>query len=82
MANKLPKYTLSLDKKKEDWKLENDKTDKVIKRFETKEDATAGGVLRKAVGSVGGSVKIKKMDSTYQEERTYPDKADPRKSKG
>lgn len=82
MSNKLPKYTLSYDKQKDNWKLENDTTDRVIRRFETKEEATAGGVLRQVVGSGGGSVKIKKMDNDYQEERTYPKSADPKKSKG
>lgn len=82
MAQKLPKYTVSYDKQKENWKLENDMTNKVVRRFETKEEATAGGVLKKAVGSEGGSVKIKKLDNDYQEERTYPKSADPKKSKG
>jgi len=82
MTSKLPKYTLSFDKNKDNWKLENDKTDKIVRRYENKEDATAGGVLRKALGSEGGSVKIKTKDNIYQEERTYPKSADPKKSKG
>lgn len=80
---KLPKYTLAFDDKKGDWKLENDKTDKVIKRFGTKDDATEGGVLKKALGSDGGSVRIEyKEKSGYEEERTFPRSADPKKSKG
>ncbi|MFA6466764.1 MAG: DUF2188 domain-containing protein [Patescibacteria group bacterium] len=79
---KLPKFTLDYNAKKDRWELENDKTDKIVKTFETKEEATAGGILRKAVGNEGGSVKIKKMDGTYEEERTYPKSADPTKSKG
>ena len=80
---KLPHYTLSFDDKKENWKLENDKTDKVVRRFETKEDATAGGILKKALGTEGGSVRIEyKTKSGYDEERTFPRSADPRKSKG
>lgn len=82
MANKLPKFTLSHNDKKGTWELENDKTNKIVKRFETKEDATTGGVLKKAVGPEGGSVKIKKMDEKYQEERTYPRSRDPKSSKG
>lgn len=82
MAKKLPKYTLSFDKKHENWKLENDKTDKVIKTFETKKEATKGGVLKRVLGREGGSVKIKKLDNKFQQERTYPDKADPKQSKG
>lgn len=80
--SKLPKFTLSHNNKKDSWDLTNDKTDKVVKRFETKDDATAGGVLKKVVGSNGGSVKIKTMDNKYQEERTFPRNKDPRRSKG
>lgn len=79
---KLPKYTLDFNKKKEVWSLENDKTDRVVKTFQKKEDATKGGVLEKVLGESGGSVKIKKLDSTYQEERTFPRKLDPKTSKG
>lgn len=63
-------------------KLENDANDKVVKRFETKEDATAGGVLKKALGPEGGSVRIEKKHGGYQEERTFPRSKDPRRSKG
>ncbi len=82
MSKKLPKFTLSFDKKKEEWKLKNDKTEKVVKTFDTKEKATKGGVLEKVLGENGGSVKIKKLDGTYQEERTFPGDADPSESKG
>ncbi len=79
---KLPKFTLTYNEKKETWDLENDKTDRVVKRFSIKEDAMAGGVLKKAVGEGGGSVKIQKMNDKFQEERTYPGEADPSESKG
>ncbi len=79
---KLPKYTLDHNKQKSVWELTNDKTDKVVKQFERKQDATKGGVLEKAIGTEGGSVKIKKLDNKYQEERTYPGTADPKKSPG
>ena len=79
---KLPKYTLEYNEKKDTWDLEKDKSNRVIKSFSTKEKATAGGVLRKVVGSEGGSVKIQKEDGEFQEERTFPKSADPRKSKG
>jgi len=79
----LQKFTLSYDDKKENWKLENDKTDQVVRRFDTKEEATVGGVLKGALGKNGGSVRIEyKEKSGYDEERTFPRSADPRKSKG
>lgn len=79
---KLPKYTLSFDKQKDDWILKQDITGRTVRRFETKEEATKGGVLKDAVGKKGGSVKIQKQKGPFQEERTYPRSADPKKSKG
>ncbi len=78
----LKKYTLSHDKKHDQWDLKRDKSDTIKKTFDTKEKATQGGVLKKALGSDGGSVKIKKLDGTIQEERTYPKKKDPTQSPG
>jgi len=78
---KLPKYTLTKNEK-DRWQLENDKTNDVVKTWPTKDDATAGGVLKKAVGPDGGSVKIQKENGRFQEERTYPRGKDPKKSKG
>jgi len=79
---KLPKFTLDYNEKKDSWDLTNDKTDRLIKRFDTKERATKGGVLERTVGEDGGSIKIQKMDGKFQEERTFPPEADPRSSKG
>ncbi len=79
---RLPKFTLEYDERKEKWVLENDKTNRTIKTFATKEKATAGGVLKKAVGEDGGSVKIQKLNGRFQEERTFPRKKDPRESEG
>jgi len=80
--SKLPKLTLSHDEKKDDWVLKQDKTGKTVKRFEDKADATKGGVLKKASGKDGASVKIQKKDGKFQEERTYPKSKDPKGSKG
>ncbi|MDP3729884.1 MAG: DUF2188 domain-containing protein [bacterium] len=79
---KLPKFTLSHNDGKERWELENDKTDRVVKTFSTKERATKRGVLERAVGPNGGSVKIQLKSGRYEEERTYPGRLDPRSSKG
>lgn len=79
---KLPKLTLSHNDKKDRWDLTVDKTDKVVKTFDTKAEATKGGVLAKAAGEGGASVKIQKLDGKFQEERTYPGSADPKSSKG
>lgn len=81
MAN-LPKFSLNFDREKEKWLLENDKTDKVVKAFSTKASATQRGVLEKAVGKEGGSVKIKLQNGRIEEERTYPSEKDPSSSIG
>lgn len=78
---KLPKYTMS---KRDDgkWALTEDGGTRAKKLFDKKSDATKGGVLKQAVGPKGGSVKIQKADGEFQEERTYPDAADPPGSPG
>lgn len=80
--SRLPKFTLSKDEKRDDWVLRNDGTDRILRRFDTKADATKGGALDRALGSEGGSVKIQKENGRIQEERTYPGSKDPRSSKG
>ena len=80
--SKLRKFTLEYNEAKSRWDLENDEKNRVVKTFENKEDATKGGVLKRVLGSDGGSVKIQKANGKYQEERTYPRSSDPRKSIG
>lgn len=79
---KLPKFTLDKNEKKDNWELKNDSSNKVVKSFSTKAEATSGGALKKAVGGEGGSVKIQKENGRFQEERTFPRKADPKQSEG
>lgn len=78
----LPRYTLSKDPQRDDWRLTNDATNRVHRRFETKQNATAGGVLPRALGPQGGTVRIQKEHGGYQEERTFPRSRDPRRSPG
>jgi hypothetical protein len=80
--SKLPKFTLTFNEDKDRWNLVNDKTNRTLKSFETKAEATTGGVLEKALGNQGGSVRIQKENGKYQEERTYPSSKDPKQSKG
>jgi hypothetical protein len=79
---KLSKFTLSHNKQKDTWDLKRDTTVRVIKKFDSKGEATKGGALKRAVGADGGSVKIKTENGKIQEERTYPRAKDPRRSKG
>ena len=74
------KYTRHTDRKSDKWRLEREGSDRAKRTFDTKEDALKN--LRDAVGPDGGSVRIRKVDNTIQEERTYPRSKDPRKSPG
>ena len=78
----LPKLTLEYDEGRGKWELQKDKTGQVVKRFNVKENATKRGVLRKLLGSSGGSVKIQKVNGRFQSERTYPKNKDPKRSPG
>jgi Uncharacterized protein conserved in bacteria (DUF2188) len=79
---KLPKFTLDYDERRDQWALEKDSSNAVIKTFATKEAATKGGALKRALGADGGSVKIQKKNGRFQEERTYPRSRDPKTSRG
>jgi hypothetical protein len=79
---RLTKFTLDKNEDKGKWELTNDVTNRVVESFGTKAQATKGGVLERAVGSDGGSVKIQKENGRFQEERTYPRSADPKRSRG
>lgn len=80
--DKLRKVHLTQDKDKGDWKLQEEGAQRAIRRFPTKGDATAGGVLADALGAKGGSVRIHKTDGKIQEERTFPRDKDPKGSPG
>lgn len=76
----LEKFTLHKDTKTDKLRLEQEGSDRAKRTFDTKQEALSG--LKAAVGPNGGSVRIRKLDNTIQEERTYPRSSDPRKSKG
>ncbi|QXQ07383.1 DUF2188 domain-containing protein [Sphingosinicellaceae bacterium] len=76
----MDKYTLHKDAKTEKWRLEMEGSDRAKRTFATKDEALKD--LRVAVGPGGGSVRIRKMDGTIQEERTYPRSKDPKGSPG
>ncbi len=78
----LRKLTLEKNDDKKVLELRDDKTKAVIRKFDTKADGTKGGVLERVLGTDGGSVRIKKENGRFQEERTFPRKKDPRASKG
>lgn len=78
----MDKFTLHKDQKNDKWRLEKEGSDRAVKVFDRKADATKGGALADAIGKGGGSVRIRKVDNTIQEERTIRPAKDPRTSKG
>ena len=63
-----------------DWKLQRAGGSRAIRRFDTKQEAMQFSTQH--VKKNGGSLKVHKQDGTFQEERTYPRSADPRRTKG
>ena len=76
----MDKFTLHKDRETEKWRLEREGSDRAKRVFETKTEALKD--LRTAVGRSGGSVRIRRVDNTIQEERTYPRSKDPKKTPG
>jgi len=70
------KYTVRFDDSREKWILKHDGTEKVLKVFDTKEDATRAGVLRKALGREGGTVIVRTRTGAFEEERNFPRSTD------
>ena len=78
----LPQFHLTKDAAKGDWALRKAGAERATRRFDTKTEATAGGVLSEAVGKGGGSVRIHLESGRIQEERTFPRGRDPKQSPG
>ncbi len=65
------RFSLRFDSKKEKWILKNDTTEKIVRVYESKEAATRAGALRKALGRLGGTVIVRKLNGVLEEERTF-----------
>ena len=65
------RYVLSFDMGEDKWVLKNQSTEKIIKRFEKKEQATRTGVLQNLLGKQGGTVRIGTARGVFAEERTF-----------
>jgi hypothetical protein len=53
-----------------------------VRTWPTKAAATAAGQLAAAIGAAGGTVRIHDQSGRFEEERTFPRSADPRRSPG
>ncbi len=78
----LRRFTVAHDAVQFNWYLRNESTGKIVRRFHTKAEATASGVLQGLLGPDGGTVRIHNLDGTFDEERTFPRERDPRSSPG
>ncbi|HEV7683064.1 MAG TPA: DUF2188 domain-containing protein [Pyrinomonadaceae bacterium] len=78
----LKKFTVSKNKQKGGWDLRQNGTKRLVHHFLTKENAKKGGVVKRLLGKPGGSVHFEKEHGGFDEERTYPRKRDPRRSRG
>ncbi len=63
-----------------EWKFRQFRSERAIKTFETKQDGLEFST--EYMRDHGGSLKIKTENGEFQEERTYPRSADPRRSPG
>lgn len=70
------KYTVRFDGSRKKWLLKHDVSGKVLRVYDTKEEATRAGALRKAIGRRGGTVTIRSLAGAYEEERTFPSSDD------
>ena len=76
----LKRFTLKHDQTSGGWVL-TDQEGGVLTIFESKEEALSRGALEAAIGEAG-TVRIHKEDGGFDEERTFPRSADPRRSPG
>lgn len=74
----MDKYHLVSDD--DQWKLRRQGAERSALTFDNKTEAVSESAA--FMREHGGSLRIHKMDGEFQEERTYPRSADPRKSKG
>jgi hypothetical protein len=70
------KYTLRFDESKASWVLKHEGTEKIIRKFKTKEEGCRAGVLRKILGRMGGSVILRTKTGVFDEERVFPELSD------
>jgi hypothetical protein len=66
------RMTLTYNVQDDTWELRDERTNRLVKTFLTKEAATRKGVLERALGKSGGSVIVRKKGGVFEEERRYP----------
>ena len=66
------RLTLTYNLGDDTWELRDERSNRLVKSFLTKEAATRRGVLERALGRSGGSVVVRKKGGVFEEERRYP----------
>jgi hypothetical protein len=79
---RLRRHTVTKNKKGSGWVLKDDTTNRIKHTFRTKANAKKGGVIKRLLGTEGGTVRFEKEHGGFDEERTYPRSRDPKSSKG
>ena len=65
------RFSLTLNEETNKWVLKNEQTNRVIRIFRTKTEATSKGMLEKALGKGGGAVVVRKKGGVFEEERRF-----------
>ncbi|MEX1002191.1 MAG: DUF2188 domain-containing protein [Crocinitomicaceae bacterium] len=65
-----------------DWELKKEGNSKASKTFKDMNKTEATQAAAQFMKNHSGSLKIRKLDGKFEEERTYPKSKDPKKSKG
>jgi hypothetical protein len=66
------KFALCFDETKAQWVLKHQSTNKIVRTFKSKKDGGRAGVLRKALGKLGGTVILRTKGGVYDAERNFP----------
>ncbi len=78
----LGKTTLIHDDKGDKWKLTDDKTDRTVRSFDTKSEATAGGVLRRRSEAKAGLSRSRRKTVATRRSGHFLDRPIQRRRKG
>ena len=65
------RLTLTYNVQDDTWELRDERTNRLIKSYLTKEAATRRGVLERELGRGGGSVVVRKKGGVFEEERRF-----------
>jgi hypothetical protein len=65
------RYTLAQNETSGRWELREEQTNRLVRSWKTKTEATSKAALERCLGAEGGSVVIRKKGGVFEEERRY-----------